>query len=576
MKAGKRKPPAKPAPVAFALKTWHILAGVFAALAVTIAVYQPALNGPFLFDDQYLPIYSPDFAEKPLLVAIRGVRPLLMFSFWLNHRVSGLNPGSYHLFNVLFHIASGLLVFFILRRILGWAEENGARREALSAFGAAVFLLHPVQTESVAYVASRSEALSVLFFHAAFALFLYRRATSVSWPVAAGVLVLYAAAASTKEHTVVLPALLLLTDYFWNPGFSFQGIRRNWRLYAPLLLAGLVGLRFVRRVLAVAATAGFGMRDLPWHQYFFTQCRAIWQYLRLFLIPVGQNADYQYPVSRTIFDRGAIFGLVALLVAVACALYLRRRFPLACYGFLAALVLFAPTSSVIPIADTLVERRIYLPVIGLLLVVLEFLRRWKTSAARLAAACAIVLVAASALAWRRNTVWGSEVALWEDTAAKAPHNSRALFQLGMAYYAEGRCSDAAARYAEVARVGESTHRLLVDWALAEDCLGRSEAALDKLQQAARLNATAHVYSLIGMIHGKAGRSGEALEAIETAIQIDPKYDMAYFYRGNVRATAGDWAAAAEDYRHALRLNAHNPLARQSLLRAEANLGSPSR
>ena len=550
--------------------------GLTAALVILLEVYQPALRGPFVFDDPYLPFADPDAVGQPLKHWIRGVRPLLMASFWLNSRLSGMEPYTYHLFNVLFHWVSGFLVFLVVRRLLAHAGTEGARREILAVFAAGVFLLHPVQTESVAYVASRSEALSVLFFHAAFALFLYRRAASVSWPVAAGVLMLYAAAASTKEHAVVLPALLLLTDYFWNPGFSFQGIRRNWRLYAPLLLAGLVGLRFVRRVLAVAATAGFGMRDLPWHQYFFTQCRAIWQYVRLFLIPVGQNADYQYPVSRTVFDRGAVFGLIALLVAVACALYYRRRFPLACYGFLAALVLLAPTSSVIPIADTLVERRLYLPIIGLLLVILELLRRWKTSAVRLAAVCAIVLVTASALAWRRNIVWGSEVALWEDTVAKAPYNARALFQLGMAYYAEGRCSDAAERYAEVARVGESTHRLLVDWALAEDCIGRPEAALDKLRQAAKFDATAHVYSLIGMMHGKAGRSTEALEAIETAIQIDPKYDMAYVYRGNVRASAGDWAAAAEDYRQAIRLNAHNQLARQSLARAEANLASSPR
>jgi tetratricopeptide (TPR) repeat protein len=494
-----------------------------------------------------------------------------MLTFWLNHRVSGLNPGSYHLFNVLFHVVTSLLVFFIVRRILGWAGEAGPRREALSAAAAALFLLHPLQTESVAYVASRSEALSVLFFHAAFALFVYRRAASISWPTAAGVILLYAAASSTKEHTVILPALLILTDYFWNPGFAFSGIRRNWRLYAPLVVAGLIALRFIRRVLGVAQTAGFRMEDLPWHQYFFTQCRVLWEYVRLFLVPLGQNADYQYPVSRTVFDRGAIFGLIALLGAVACALYYRRRFPLASYGFLAALVLFAPTSSVIPIRDTLVERRLYLPMIGLLLVALELLRRWRTSVPRLAAVCAAVLLAAAVLTHRRNAVWGSEVALWEDTAAKAPHNARAQFQLGMAYYAEGRCSDAAERYAAVARLEKPSYRLLLDWALAEDCIGNPEAALEKLHRAAKLDRTAHVYSLIGMVHGKAGRSAESLEAIETALRINPGYDMAYVYRGNLRAAAGDWAAAAEDYGRAVRFNPHNQLARQALLRAEANL-----
>jgi len=75
-----------------------------------------------------------------------------------------------------------------------------------------------------------------------------------------------------------------------------------------------------------------------------------------------------------------------------------------------------------------------------------------------------------------------------------------------------------------------------------------------------------------MIHGKAGRSAESLEAIETALRINPDYDMAYVYRGNLRAAAGDWAAAAVYYGRAVRFNPHNQLARQALLRAEANVG----
>ncbi len=570
MKAAKRKPPAS-ATAAFELKAWHVAAGALGAVLAAITVYQPALNGPFVFDDQYLPFYQPGFSEKPMIQAIAGVRPLLMLSFWLNQRISGFEPASYHLFNVLFHAAAGLLVFLIIRRVAGWAGEQGGRREVLAAFGGAVFLLHPIQTEAVAYVASRSENLSVLFFHAALALFMYRGSQAVSWPVAAGVLLLYGAAASTKEHTVVLPALLLLTDYFWNPGFSFSGIRRNWRLYTLVAAAGLAALRWVWKILGEAQTAGFGMAGLTWDRYFYTQCRALWQYFCMFVIPLGQNADYDYPISRTLLDRGAVIGLAALLVLVAGAIRFRRRFPLASYGVLAALLLFAPTSSFVPIRDTLAERRLYLPMIGLLLVPLEFLRRSKANTIRLSAVLAAILLAAGVLTYRRCLVWSSETALWEDVVAKSPENGRARFQLGMASYAEGRCSDAIEQYRAAAGIHKPGYTLLLDWGLAEDCLGRPEAALAKLREAAALERTAHVYSLIGMIYGKTGRAAESLEAIETALGIDPGYDMAYFYRGNLRASAGDWASAAEDYRQAVRLNPHNEVARQALVRAETNL-----
>jgi tetratricopeptide (TPR) repeat protein len=570
MKTRKRERPSSGAP-AFSLKFWHCAVGALGALLVVFEVYQPALHGPFVFDDIYLPIYSHYFAERPLLLAIKGVRPFLMFTFWLNHRVSGLEPYGYHVFNVLFHFFNALLVFGIVRRVLKWAGEEGWRRESLSAFAGGLFLLHPVQTESVAYVASRSETVSILFFYSAFALFLYRKSPAISWREVFGVLLLFGAAASTKEHTVVLPALLLLTDYFWNPGFSLRGIWRNWRLYAPLAIAATAGLAFVWKVLSGAITAGFAMKELPWHHYFFTQCRAIWVYFRLLVIPAGQNADYDYPISRTIFDHGAIAGLIGLLVLAGCAFYFRKRYPLACYGILAALILLAPTSSIVPIRDAVAERRLYLPMIGLLFVPLELLRRWKTPRAKMIGAFAVVLAVAGFLSYQRNKVWSSPIALWGDTVAKSPHNSRAHFQLALAYYDEGRCAAAVEHYETVARLQEPDHRLLVDWALADDCLNRGEEALDKLRRAAALDETAHVYALIGMMHGKQGRPDESLAALDKAIEIDPDYDMTYVYRGNIYTLRSDYEGAAKEYRRALELNPRNQSARDGLLRAEALL-----
>lgn len=564
MKPGKAKLPAKPAAQTFALRAWHVAAGAALAVVVALQAYGPALNGPFVFDDQYLPFYSYDFAEKPLRTVISGVRPLLMLTFWVNYRMSRLEPYTYHLFNLLFHAACAVLVFSIARKVLAMAQlTDRGRRELLAAFAAGVFLLHPVQTESVAYVASRSETLSVLFFLGAFALFLYRREPAISWPAALGITLLYGAAASTKEHTVVLPALLLATDWLWG---GRRAIARNWRLYSLLALLGAAGLWFVWKVLASAETAGFGMRDLPWHHYFFTQWRALWVYVRLFVWPAGQNVDWAYPVSRTPFEHGAIFGLAGLVAAAGAAFYFRRRYPLAWYGTIVALILFAPTSSVVPIRDAVAERRLYLPFIGLLFVVLEFARRTKASRGVASAVMSGLLLALAIATHQRARVWSSEVALWEDSVAKSPSNARAHFHLAVAYYVERRCQEALRHFAEAARLGKPDASLLADWGLAEDCAGRPQAALAKLEQAARLEPTAHIYTQIGMIHGKLGRREEALRALEQAEKLDPRYDMTYFYRGHVYAVAGELEKAAQAYRKAVELNPHNEAARAALLR----------
>src|SRR6266571_638076 len=217
----------------------------------------------------------------------------------------------------------------------------------------------------------------------------------------AAVLLLFGAALLSKEHTMALPALLLLTDYWWNPGFSFRGIRANWRLYGPIALGSAAGLAYFWRLITGAETAGFGMKDLTWYQYFFTQCRALFVYMGTFLLPVKLSVDWDFPISKTIFDRGAIFGLITLAALCGVAWYYRRRFPLAAYGFFVYLILMAPTSSILPIRDPIADRRLYFSMIGLLLMVADGLSRIRVERKSLMIGCAAVLAAAAGSAHAR-------------------------------------------------------------------------------------------------------------------------------------------------------------------------------
>ena len=392
---------------------WPYALGCVLALVVAFEVYGPSLYGPFLFDDQYLPFSVPNFAVDSVRAWISGVRPLLMFSYWVNYQLSGFQTTSYHAFNVIFHTANSVLVFLIVRKILEFAEVERARRDVLAVFAGALFLLHPVNSESVGYVASRSENFSILFFYGAFAVYLYRRTAEITWLRAAAVLILFGAAVMTKEHTAVLPALLLLTDYFWNPPFSLAGIRRNWRLYVPVTSGGVLAAIYLAPLVRRSSSAGFSIKDFTWYQYFFTQCRAFWLYIRLFLFPAGLNIDPDFPISRTVVDPGAILGLAAILMAAGAAFYFRRRYPLAAYGFFAFVILMAPTSSFVPIADPVAERRLYLSMIGLLFIVLELLRRVDVRQPRWMMALAAVLLIAGAATHTRNYVWSDKVTLWD-------------------------------------------------------------------------------------------------------------------------------------------------------------------
>ena len=545
-------------------QTWQGLLLSFGALVVACLLYAPALNGPFVLDDIYQLFGRPDVGTFRLWHWVNNVRPLLNLSFYVNYEISGTDPSSYHLVNVLLHWVNSLLVFFILRR-LSWSaagtRESGWVHDFAPLAAAALFLVHPVQTESVAYVSSRSEVLSVLPAYTALLVFLTRPQPAIGWMRAAIVVVLFGAAVATKEHTAVMPAVFLLVDLFFHPEGPLQGIKANWRLYGPLVVAGAYGARFVARTLRTATTAGFAVQEFSWYEYFFTQWRMFWKYLALTVFPAWLNVDPDVSISHTAFDHGAIAGGIGILALVVTAFVFRKRFPLACFGILTFIILLAPTSSVVPIRDVFAERRLYLPMIGLLCIAVEGLRRVNPRETAGLAAVAGVLAIASYLTWQRAHVWSSSLALWENSVANSPNKYRPRFQYAFALYQEQRCTEAAEQYEKAAALDPTPgERLIVDLALALDCAGRTNEAAQKLQAATQTHPTGVVYMNLGMIYGKTGRNEEALVALAEAEKLDPAFAQIYAFKGNVYFAQGKIREAAEQYRHALQLEPANQAA----------------
>lgn len=522
------------------------------ALAVLFVVYAPSLHGAFQFDDANLPFTTT--ISAPFSVWVNGIRPILMASYWLNARISGEDPYSYHVLNLLIHWVASGLIFLIVLRLAEWGGIQASRRIFWAGFAAAVFLLHPVQTEAVAYLAGRSECLSAMFVLAAFTVFVYRRQAAVSWGTVAAVLVLFGAAVLSKEHTVALVALLLLTDFWWNPGFSFAGIRRNWKLYLPVALAAAAGIYKFRGLLTSATSAGFGMKDLTWYQYFFTECRALFVYPFEFLLPVNLIADWDFPISKTIFDHGAILGLIALLALAALAWHYRRRFPLAAYGFFVYLVLMAPTSSILPIKDAVAERRLYFSMIGLLLILVDFLNRARVGRRQMAWACSVAAAILAVATYARAAVWADPVTLWTDTVAKVPRNRRAHFQLAYAQYAAGHPDLAVPEFQRAADSGPVSADLLLDWGLAYDSLHQPDLALDKLRQAAKMQPMAVAYVNIAKIYAERSQWSNAEAALDSAAKLDPGNLDVYAFRGKIDLKNGRVCEAIAEYRHALQIN----------------------
>ncbi len=363
-----------------------------------------------------------------------------------------------------------------------------------------------------------------------------------------------------------LPAVLLLTDYFWNPGFKLSGIRANWRLYLPTAIVGTAAVAFVWNYVRNDATIGFNLHEMTWYQYFFTECRALFGYVWFFLAPVGLNVDHEFAVSHTIADHGAVIALLCLAILVAGALYYRRQFPLASYGFFVFLVLIAPTSSFIPIRDVFVERRVYLPFIGLLLI--AFLRSrcgaWGCRRGLLAMVLACLCVVPTYLTWRRAAVWTSSTRLWEDSVATAPKKPRPHIGLGNAYMHERRCDEAAREYEAAYSLASPDFTLKYNLAAAYECTKKPERAVAFLKDAiSETPKAAPNYALMGLVLTEMGKWQEGLDYLDRAEMRDPTYALTYAYRGVlVLVKLGQSELASREFEKALQLDPNNQIARR--------------
>jgi protein O-mannosyl-transferase len=551
-----------------ALRPWPSAAWLCLGMfAIILWLYSPALNGHFIFDDLALPFCKPiRHAALSAWISNSGVRPVLMMSYWLNYRISGDRPFSYHFVNLVIHFVNTALVFLVLLRILQSAGWIRRKSRVASAIGAFVFAIHPLQTESVSYIAGRSESLAALFLLLAYVVFLYRRKEAISWWEAVQVLVLFGAAVKTKENAVAFAPILILTDLYWPEAFSLRGLRRNWRLYGLMIPGAILAAFAVFRLLASAGTAGFSVATFKWYQYAFTEARAIFVYIRMAIWPSGLSLDHDFATSYTILEHGAICWMILLASLVAISIILRRRYPLFCFGLLMFLIWLAPTSSVVPLDDALVERRMYLPLIGLILIGCELGMRVKLPAAACVASLCIAGILLGTSCYTRNRLWGDPEKLMETAADHAVHNPRPLLNFAEILIENNECASTQPYLVRAERRLPNNYYVNVAWGRTFACLGYFDQAVKRFETAAKLKPTSQVYQWLGLAYAENGRSEAAGGALKTAVALDPQSATAHGSLALWFEKHQDLVNAEKEYQTAASLDQDDSWAQQGLKR----------
>lgn len=534
-------------------------------VAAALAAYANTFHVPFLFDDvssivdnpTIRQLWPPGQALSPPSdwgFTVSG-RPVLNYSFALNYAVSGVHVWSYHAFNLLIHIFAGLLLFGLVRRTLGrppLAAQFGEYSRPLALVIAALWTLHPLQTESVTYVAQRAESLMGLFFLLTF----YAFARSLEsprpgrWRTVSFVACLLGV--GTKEVTVLAPLLV----FFYDRTFVAGGFRAAWQhrrwvhlslaaTWLPLavLLATTGGNR--------GGTAGFNV-GISWTGYWLTQFEAITRYLALSLWPHPQIFDYGKIV---VTDLGAaLWWAIPVAALVGATLLAVWRWPVA--GFLGAwfFTLLAPTSVVPGTLQMIVEHRMYLPLAAVVAFSVGLAARWFGSRSAVAIGAGLALVA-GLLTIQRNQVYRDETTMWQDVLAKRPANARAQNNLGLALYHQGKFEAAVTRYRESVRLDPSDAHAHYNLGLALMSSGHAADAIAPFAEAIRILPyffSAHLN--LGIVLAKLGRPEDALPHFMEALRYDPSPADTHFQLGVALAQLGRWPEAIQHYAQAVELN----------------------
>lgn len=500
--ARNRKAAAEPAP-SERRGPWRALPAAVIVAAALLA-HGAGLEAPFHFDDFSLP-GDPAMGRSDGWVEIltdpARTRPLTYLTFWLNERLHGFTPSGFHAVN----LGIFALLLVCLARLYRQLVPPLAAAAAL-----AVFALHPLQTEAVTYTFARATLLAALFSVLAWHSWVRRR----PWPA----VVWFLAAMLAKEEAAALPVFLA--------GYELAVRRSTLRaVAAPLAaMAAIVAVAAARLWFAVQQTVGSGAgaedAGVSTVDYMLTQGRTVWLYLRLLLAPFGQTVDRDWTASSGL-DLSTAAAWIALLTAVGAGLYFIRRRP-EIYWWLGGLILLAPTSSLIPLADLTAERRLLFPLLSLSLGVGLLVQRLPLKAG--VAALVALILGLGALTARRTQVWLSEESLWRDATEKSPGKVRPKLQLARALESRGAVADA-----ERLSLLEQARRLepqnpvpLAEMGVFHLQHNRPQQALEAFEDARQLSPDdAQVRANIGSSLWLLGRRVEAVEAFRTALALDP-------------------------------------------------------
>ena len=532
------------------MQQWQAPAVCLFLAAITFAVFGQTLGHEFVnFDDDVYvyenPVVAGGLTFKGIVWAFSchaaNWHPLTWISHMLDCQLYGLHPAGHHLTNVILHSATVIALFLVLRQMTGALWR--------SAFVAAVFAIHPLRVESVAWVAERKDVLSGLFFMLTIGAYVRHARNPLSAARYALVILLFALGLMCKPMLVTLPLVLLLLDYWPLQRKEPAGRLVLEKLPLFALSAASCAATLLAQREAMPLTGAVSVPSL-----LVTALLGCKVYLCQMVCPVGLAVFYPFPHQGLPVQESAMAGTL-LAVISAAVVWQRRRRPWLLVGWIWYVVMLLPVLGIVQVGQQgHADRYTYLPGIGLVLAATWLVAEWRMSRAAQAGLVAGIISLFMVCAWQQTAYWQNSETLWADALACTTNNDLAQDNLGVVIMQKGRLDAAINCFQQALEIrpnfGEARNNL--GNALLQT--GKVDEAIACFRQALQIRPDfAEAEDNLGFALLQAGKVDEAITHCRRALQIKPDDVEACVNLGNAFFQKGKVQDAIAHYRNALKI-----------------------
>ena len=557
---------------------------------VVIFIYAETLSGPFIFDDRNNIRENPYIRISQLTLhnlasaafdSPSHHRPVANISFALNYYINGYNVVGFHAVNIIIHVITGLLLYFLVQTTFRTPalRSRYEHYKWISFFTAALWLVHPLQTQSVSYMVQRMNSLAAMFYILSFLCYAKLRLSPQErpkWGLVSGCILSGMLALGTKQNAATLPFFLLLYEWYFFQNLSLKWLKDHLALLAGLLfLLAVVALIFLGTEPLQKILAGYASRNFTPVQRLLTEMRVVIFYISVFLWPHPSrlNLDHDFALSYSLTDPiTTLFSMLAIALLLAVAAILAKKQRLISFGILWFLGNLVIESSIFSL-EIIFEHRLYLPSMMCSLIVVLLVYRWVKPAWLKPMILLSLTIVAALWTYERNEVWRDRITIWEDCVKKSPQKARPYNNLGAALANDGQYSKAIEQYHKALLINPYYPNAYANLGFSLAKQGKLEESITQFLKALQLKPKdPEILSNLGVVLLLQNRPQEALKYLFEAVELNPHFAKAQSNLGVALNRRGRVQEAIDHYTIALKLDPDNAEAYNNLGVALANQG----